>query len=192
MLTDAYGQSVPYLDYSDAPDLSAWGADLVGALTPQTVMRFASKSARDATLVGSQVPVVGMLAYSIAEDELDVYQAGGWTPLTPGPWEAIPWASGYEEHSGTPGYRIVGQMVQLRGTVQKTSGSFPTNTLTTIAQMPAGLTPTTFRYGLATTQISGGMFAQLSITDAGAVQIYVPAGNTAAWLSLDSFSYSLT
>lgn len=194
MLTDSYGQSIPYLDYTDAPDLSAWGAALANGVAPQTVMKFASASTRAATLTGAQTPTVGMVTYCVAEDRLDVYQAGGWTPITPGAWTTITFASGFAASTGTPAYRIVDGAVELRGTVQKSDGTaFTTSSAFTIATLPAAARPPAYRYFSAATAWAANMYGRVEVHPDGTLAVGIPAGSGAAatWVALDQVRYSL-
>jgi len=73
-ITDPFGQGFTALDYGDVPDLKAMGDGLL-KMAGQTVMRFASASARNATLTS---PVAGMTAWLAAEKQLTVYDGTQW------------------------------------------------------------------------------------------------------------------
>lgn len=194
MLTDSFGQEIEYLDYTDAPDLSAWGAALANDIAPQTVMRFASANARAATLTGAQAPVVGMVTYCVVEDRLDVYQAGGWTPITPGAWTTLTFASGFAAATGTPAYRIVNGTVELRGTLQKGDGSpFTTASIFTVATLPSAIRPPAYRYFAAATSWAANMYGRIEVHPDGTLAVGIPAGSGAAatWVALDPVRYSL-
>jgi len=78
MSTDSYGQSVPYLDYTDKPDLTVLGSGIVGALTPRSVMRFADATSRGTTITA---PVAGMVTWLTSVGRLEVYEGSAWVPI---------------------------------------------------------------------------------------------------------------
>ena len=78
MATDAYGQSVPYLGYTDMPDLFVLGKGLTDGLTPRSVMRFADATARGTTITA---PVAGMVTWLTSVGRLEVYEGSAWVPL---------------------------------------------------------------------------------------------------------------
>jgi hypothetical protein len=73
--TDSYGQSVPYPTLSEAPDAETGFEGLVNAMVPRSNMRFASASARNATLTS---PTAGMVAYLVSEKQLTIYDGSSW------------------------------------------------------------------------------------------------------------------
>ncbi|WP_338683964.1 hypothetical protein QD712_25895 [Streptomyces acidiscabies] len=80
MATDSYGQSVVVPALTDAPNISTPGAS-IDALVGRSVMRFASASARAATLVGAAAPVEGMTTWLADVDQLAVYDGATWVVL---------------------------------------------------------------------------------------------------------------
>lgn len=78
MATDSYGQSIPYLDYTDKPDMVVLGNGIVGGLTPRSVMRFADATSRGATITA---PVAGMVTWLTSTGRLEVYESTAWVPL---------------------------------------------------------------------------------------------------------------
>lgn len=85
MSTDSYGQNIDIAALTDAPSAFALAFAIVDGLTPQSVMRFASATARNATLTS---PVAGMTAYLTTEQALTVYTGSAWVTMatTPGAW----------------------------------------------------------------------------------------------------------
>lgn len=86
--TDSYGQNIGIAALTDAPSAFALAFALADGLTPQTVMRFASATARNATLTA---PVAGMTAYLTTEQILTVYTGSAWVAIatTPGAWTSF-------------------------------------------------------------------------------------------------------
>ncbi|MEU3528812.1 hypothetical protein AB0E62_34025 [Streptomyces sp. NPDC038707] len=80
-ITDKYGQGISGLDYGDLPDLKVLSENLL-AMVGQTVMRFASASARNATLAS---PVEGMATWLTSEARLEIYHGGSWLAWPPIP-----------------------------------------------------------------------------------------------------------
>jgi len=78
--TDDYGQSVSIASLTDAPDASKLAKDIANGIAQRSVMRFASASARGATLTA---PVDGMATWLQDVDRLDVYNGSAW--VTPEP-----------------------------------------------------------------------------------------------------------
>ena len=81
--TDDYGQGVNIASLTDAPDASKLAKDLANALAQRGVMRFASASARGATLTGATAPVDGMATWLQDTNSFEVYDGGAW--VTPQP-----------------------------------------------------------------------------------------------------------
>ncbi|MFD5384233.1 hypothetical protein ACFWMG_04550 [Streptomyces sp. NPDC127074] len=85
MSSDSYGQGVQIADLTGAPNANTLAFNIVDALTPRSVMRFASTTARNATLTS---PVAGMTAYLSTEKTYTVYDGTQWVALVtaPGAW----------------------------------------------------------------------------------------------------------
>lgn len=79
MATDDYGQGIAIPALTDAPSISLTGAS-IHALVPQTIMRFASASARNAAIPS---PVAGMQAWLTAEKLMTYYDGTSWTTYEP-------------------------------------------------------------------------------------------------------------
>lgn len=196
MLTDDFGQAIPYLDYTDIPDLNAWGSALVGAVAQQTVMRFASASSRGATLTGATAPVPGMLCYLVSEDRFEAYTSGqGWIPVTPGPWATLPYGTGYQGFAGNPGYRLINGTVQLRGQVSKTDGTVFTSNGTTgyaIATLPSGFRPTYTVELPAAQELATNYVCRQQIGTDGVITAFIETGGNPHWVGLDGLSFPVT
>lgn len=77
MATDSYGQSVTVPALTDAPNISTVGTS-IDNLVSRSVLRFASASARAATLTA---PVEGMTTWLADVDQLAVYDGSAWVAL---------------------------------------------------------------------------------------------------------------
>jgi hypothetical protein len=78
MATDPYGQSVTLYQNAEAPNLEAMIKNLADGVIPRSVMRFASSSARAATLTA---PVEGMVTWLQDANRLYVYDGSAWQEL---------------------------------------------------------------------------------------------------------------
>lgn len=79
-INDIYGQGFQGLDYGEQPDLKVLSEKLL-RMAGQTVMRFASASARSAAIAA---PVAGMTAWLTDVGRLEVYDGSAWAPPAPG------------------------------------------------------------------------------------------------------------
>jgi hypothetical protein len=75
--TDAFGQGIQIASLTDPPNAATLAQNLA-AMVPQTVMRFASASARTAAITS---PVAGMVAFLTAEKILTVYDGTAWATV---------------------------------------------------------------------------------------------------------------
>ena len=75
---DQYGQNVQIFQMTDAPSIPGAAQALADGIIPRTVMRFASASARGATLAGAYAPVEGMATYLLDVNRLEVYNGSAW------------------------------------------------------------------------------------------------------------------
>jgi hypothetical protein len=80
---DPYGQGISTAALTDAPNAQTLAQNIVNAMAPMMVMRFASASARSATLTGVAAPVEGMVSYLADVDTLSVYTGGTWQVMAP-------------------------------------------------------------------------------------------------------------
>jgi hypothetical protein len=114
-----------------------------------------------------------------------------WAALRPLAWAAISLASGYGTQNATPAYVLdASGNVQLAGGISKNSGAFTVGT--TIATLPVGARPTrNIELSVACTDVGGFTTARLEITSAGAMSVFVAAGQTAvSWVSLDGLQFA--
>ncbi|GGP56090.1 hypothetical protein [Streptomyces abikoensis] len=73
--TDAYGQGVQIAALTDAPNMATAAFNLADPIVQRTIMRFASASARNATLTS---PVEGMTTWLQDVNTLEIYDGSGW------------------------------------------------------------------------------------------------------------------
>lgn len=76
--TDSYGQGVSIAALTDAPNAATLAFNIVDAVTQRTVNRFASASARAATLTS---PNEGMVTWLQDANSIEVYQGSAWKGL---------------------------------------------------------------------------------------------------------------
>lgn len=77
---DDFGQNIDLTSNTDAPDLPTGIRNLAAGVIPRSVMRFASASARGATIT---TPVEGMPSWLQDVNQLQVYDGSSW--VTPEP-----------------------------------------------------------------------------------------------------------
>lgn len=155
-ITDDYGQGINIAALTDAPDAGKLAKDLGNLLAPRGVMRFASASARSATLTGAAAPVEGMQTWLQDVNRLDVYDGAGWVAVSTGAsaWTTISLASGFTQNgnsNGTLQYRLLNisgeESLQFRGAVGRSSwpstpaGSYVINS----TALPSIVRPSTLR-----------------------------------------------
>ncbi|MFI6491205.1 hypothetical protein [Streptomyces sp. NPDC050564] len=154
--TDNYGQGVNIASLTDAPDADKLATDIVNAIAQRSIMRFASASARGATLSGSLAPVEGMLTWLQDVDRLDLYDGSAWVTVSVGnrTWTTINLASGFTQNgnsNGTLQYRLLNfageDSLQFRGAVNRTSypSSPPFSYVINSTALPSSVRPSTLR-----------------------------------------------
>lgn len=79
--TDDYGQGVSIAALADAPNAQTLAQNIANGIAGRSVMRFASASARTATLTGATAPVEGMVSYLQDTDRLYVYTGSAWVEI---------------------------------------------------------------------------------------------------------------
>ncbi|MFE9335281.1 hypothetical protein [Streptomyces sp. NPDC007063] len=161
MLTDPYGQNIPFPSLSDKPNARTLAEGIVNGLTPRGVMRYASRSVRGANIPN---PVAGMATWIIDVAVLEVYDGTQWAVVAAGSsqWKPLTLRSGYAHNgngAGTAAYRIVNlfgdRTIMFRGGIAIDYGSGDTApgdgwfaTLPT-ADCPDHLTPVTVACSVA-------------------------------------------
>jgi hypothetical protein len=125
--TDDYGQGISIASLTDAPDAQKLADELANALAQRGVLRFASASARGATLTS---PVEGMLTWLQDINRLDLWDGTAWTAVSVGQstWKTItpesPWTQNGNSN-GTFQYRILNisgeESLQFRGALGRAS-----------------------------------------------------------------------
>ncbi|MFD7861878.1 hypothetical protein [Streptomyces sp. NPDC059783] len=201
---DAYGQGINLTQMTDPPNIPDAIASLAGGVIPRCVMRFASASARGATLVGAQAPVEGMLAWLQDTNLLTLYDGTQWTVLAAGAqtWTSPALATGYTNNgnlNGNIGYRLVNLFgeptVMWRGGLTPTySGGLPVNGGNFLSlALPAALRPTSLRTVTAACSgvNSNSMSIKIDFRPTGVVEIVNDTGVTPIWISLNNVMYSL-
>lgn len=127
-----------------------------------------------------------------------VLAAKGADAPTGGAWTAFAFASGYQAYTGAghaaPGWRIVGEYIELRGALQPTSGSFTASTALNPLTVP-GTWTTPATSSTVTAIGSSGKVGRLSYFGTshptpgsrGTVELWVDtqAAGSVSWLSLD-------
>jgi hypothetical protein len=154
MLTDPYGQNVPYSTLTDQANAQTLGQGLVENLTPRSVMRFKSANVRGATLTA---PKAGMVTWLEDVRKLEVYDGSAWSTITAGTsaWTTLTlYGVDYEHNGNSQGnfqYRLInlfGEMgLMFRGGVSVTYRSpnaNPVGRLNAFA-LPVPARPSTLR-----------------------------------------------
>jgi hypothetical protein len=154
--TDDYGQGIGIASLTDAPDADKLATDIVNAIAQRSIMRFASTSARGATLVGAAAPVEGMLTWIRDADRLDLYDGSTWVTVSVGirSWTTISLASGWSQNGNSQGtfqYRIVNfageDTIMFRGGISRSSypSSLPSSFTLNTTALPTTARPSTLR-----------------------------------------------
>lgn len=154
--TDAYGQGINLWSLTDAPSIPDAIKALADGVIPRGVLRFASSSARGATLTGASAPVEGMLTWLQDVNRLDLYDGTAWVAVSVGTssWTTISLASGFTQNgnsNGTLQYRLLNisgeESLQLRGAVNRTSypTTPPDSYVINSTALPSVVRPSTLR-----------------------------------------------
>lgn len=200
--TDAYGQNIQLPSMTDAPSIPDAIKAVADGLIPRSVMRFASASARGATITS---PVEGMMAWLQDQDVLTVYDGSAWVVVAAGTqaWTAPALAAGYTNNgndNGTVRWRRVNLFGEPAimwsggiGVTYPTPPDAANNGMWLAAPMPVGARPSSRR--TVTAACSGVNSDQLSMkldfnTD-GTVKIVPKGGATPPWISLNNIMYTL-
>ncbi|MFG3127323.1 hypothetical protein ACGFZU_06435 [Streptomyces tendae] len=202
---DKWGQSIQLWQMTDAPDIPAAIKAIADGVIPRGVLRFASSSARGATLVGDQAPVDGMLTWLADVGRLELRVDGVWVVVAVGnrAWTTISLASGWSQNGNSQGtfqYRIVNlfgeDSIMFRGGIGRSSypgtipGSFTINSTT----LPAAARPATLRtIVVPCSDVSSDRITlKLDITTGGQLTLY-GISNTAKppWIGFNGCFASL-
>ncbi|MFD7661090.1 hypothetical protein [Streptomyces sp. NPDC059788] len=207
--TDTYGQGVQVYALPDAPNLETLAGNLAVGLVPRSVMRFASASARNATITS---PVAGMAAFLVAEKLLTVYDGTAWTVVAAGTsaWTTIPLASGFAHNGNSNGsaqYRVVnlfGELtVMLQGGIDITYFGSPAvisnGGIITSAALPSAARPGSLRTvpAACSAVTSDSLSLKLDAQPDGHLKIVGTTASNATeritppWISLNGLFYSL-
>ena len=154
--TDDYGQGVQIASKTDAPNAEKLAKDIVNAIAQRSILRFASASARGATLTGATAPVEGMLTWLQDVNRLDLWDGSTWVAVSVGrsSWTTItpesPWTQN-GNNNGTFQYRLLNisgeESLQFRGALGRASyptspaGSYVVNN----TALPSSVRPSTLR-----------------------------------------------
>lgn len=117
--------------------------------------------------------------------------------LTPTTWTNLTLASGIAWNSSLgarPQYRLIGDMVQLRGNVKRSNDADFTVTPTDVGTLPVGARPPNIVYSVqASTFRAGYGYVRMEILTSGLVRFYYQSSTyNPDWVSLDGFDFSLT
>jgi hypothetical protein len=207
-IADTFGQGFTGLDYGDSPDLKKLSEGLL-LMAGQSVMRFASASARNATLTA---PAAGMVAWLTGEKLLTVYDGTAWVAVAAGTqsWTTVSLASGFTHDGNSNGnfqYRVVNlfgeQTLMLRGGLGVTYSGSPSvianGGVVTGTALPAAARPTSLRTvtGACSTTNSDALSVKIDILPTGHIQIVGTTSATAnpkiqpPWVSFNGCFCSL-
>lgn len=201
--TDSYGQGFTALDYGDVPDLKTMGDGLL-KIAGQSVMRFASASARNATLAS---PVAGMTAWLNTEKLLTVYDGTTWVVVAAGSqtWTSPTLASGYSgdgNSNGTVRWRTINlfgdSAIMWSGGINATydaSGNPANSGMILASAMPASARPTSRKtVAVACSGVSSDSLSMKLDFNTDGTVILVAGGSTVKppWVSLNNVMYTLT
>jgi len=191
---DIWGQQISGPTLGDEPNIEALLA-VINALTERTVMRFATATARAASI---PTPVHGMVTSLVAEDRIDRWDGTRWFPITPGPWHAVQFTENHQADSGSPGYRYVNGEVQFRGKSRRVSGGqYYTGGDWTPATMPSGWRPSTVTHRVVAVEMGAGIYyARMEIGTDGSIIVNTPPGASSSsvglrWVAFDGLTYPL-
>jgi len=203
--TDSYGQGIQLASLTDAPDTPAAIKALADGIIPRGTLRFASASARGATLVGASAPVDGMMTLLQDVKRLDVRLNGAWVAVSTGSsaWTTISLASGFTQNgnsNGTLQYRLLNisgeESLQFRGAVARASwpgtpaGAYVINS----TALPTAVRPQTLRTVLipCSDVASDRIALKLDVQTDGYLQVF-GTGSTVKppWIGFNGVTVSL-
>ncbi|SDL27550.1 hypothetical protein [Streptomyces indicus] len=183
--TDKYGQGINIASLTDAPNAERLAQDLADGFASRGVLRFASASARAATMTGPAAPVEGMLSWLQDLNRLDLYDGSTWVSVSVGAssWTTIALASGYTHNgndNGTFQYRLLNisgeESLQFRGAINRTSypATPPANSIINSVALPIAVRPQTKRTVLVPcSDVSSDRISlKLDITTGGVLELF--------------------
>lgn len=187
--TDSYGQGVVVASLTDAPNAETLARNIADAIAQRSVMRFASASARAATLTS---PVEGMVTWLQDVNLLYVYDGTSWIaqPTVTMDWTALSslgsYASGFTASTPAPRMRKLSmfgtEVWEYEGAIAVTS--LPAATTTTAFTFNSGHRPVSGR-GFVTYN-SGHYGTRVTVASSGAMTFSVPteagSGVSKVWL----------
>ncbi|MEU5424243.1 hypothetical protein AB0H73_01350 [Streptomyces olivoreticuli] len=164
----------------------------VYALTPRV---YANTVARTSSV---ERPVPGALAYLQGEGRMEIYGAGAWTPLSPGPWQPLPLPSDVVAHGGNPRFRLVNGTIELSGSVERKDGKdFNVAPSWRLAVLPPEARPRYLRSFVCATSLNfdKGSSARVDVisrsdqTAGGEIQADIQS--PVKWIYLDAIRFAL-
>lgn len=150
---DQWGQGIALWQMTDPPSIPDAIKALADGVIPRGVLRFASASARGATLTA---PVEGMLTWLQDVNRLDVWDGSAWVAVSVGQstWKTItpesPWTQN-GNNNGTWQYRLLNisgeESLQFRGALGRASyPSSPSSSyVVNNTALPSAVRPSTLR-----------------------------------------------
>ncbi|MFI1928363.1 hypothetical protein [Streptomyces sp. NPDC020377] len=183
---DSYSQGVVVASLTDPPNAETLARNIADGIASRSVMRFASASARSATLTGATAPVEGMVSWLQDVNGLYFYDGSAWQLMNI--IETMPWtnlsslgsyAGGYSASTPAPRMRklsMLGTEVwEYEGAI--TVGTLNAATTTTAFTFSAGHRPASGR-GFSTCN-SSHYATRVTVNTNGTLAFSVPteAGN---------------
>ncbi|MFD9069137.1 hypothetical protein [Streptomyces lasiicapitis] len=204
-IVDKYGQGIQIAALTDQPDAGKLAKDIVDTIAQRSLLRFASASARAATLVGDASPVEGMISWLLDINRFDLFDGTSWVTISTGAsaWTTISLASGFTQNgnsNGTLQYRLLNisgeESLQLRGSVNRTSypSSPPSSYVINSTALPSAVRPSTLRTVLMpVSDISSDRIAlKLDVQTDGYLQVYgFSSGVKPPWIGFNGVIVSL-
>ncbi|MER7053498.1 hypothetical protein ACH4MG_26990 [Streptomyces sp. NPDC017454] len=202
---DKWGQGIGIWQMTDAPSIPDAIKLVADGTIPRGVLRYASASARGATLVGAQAPVDGMLTWLEDVSRLELRVDGAWVVVAVGAraWATVTLTSGWAQNGnaqGTLQYRVVNlagdDTIMLRGGISR--ASYPSSlpdyfTLNTTA-LPLSARPSSLRTVTVPCSDVGSdrVALKLDINPEGWLRLYgVDSVNKPIWIGFNGVFTSL-
>ncbi|WP_367129909.1 MULTISPECIES: hypothetical protein [Streptomyces] len=141
--------------------------------------------------------VPGKLAYLQAEDRMEIYTNGTWTPLSPGPWQPLPLPADVAAHGGNPRWRLVNGTIELSGSVERKDGKdFNVADSWLLAVLPPEARPKYMRSFICATSFNAVKNSSIRIdvtsgTDPYPGQLQAQVQSPVKWIYLDSIRFAI-